>query len=46
MYSNNSVSCSKIYKVTGSTYDVKSPYGGVPENLGINFAVSLVRDDF
>ena len=43
MNPNSSVSCSKIYNVTGNTYDVESPNGGIPENLGINFAVWLVR---
>jgi hypothetical protein len=43
MYSNSSISCSEIYNVTGNTYDVESPDGGIPENLGINFAIWVVR---
>ena len=42
MHSNSSFSCSEIYNVTGNTYDVESPNGGIPENLGINFAVWLI----
>jgi hypothetical protein len=46
MSSNGSFSCSQIYNVTGKTYDVESPDGGIPENLGINFAIWLVWDKF
>lgn len=43
---SSSFSCSDTYNVTGSTYDVESPDGGIPENLGINLAAWLVRDQF
>ena len=44
MDGNSSFSCSQIYNVTGNTYDVESSDGGIPENLGINFAIWLVRE--
>lgn len=43
MDSNISFSCSETYNVTGNTYDVESPDGGILENLCINFAIWLVR---
>lgn len=42
MYANSTFSCSAIYNVTGNTYDVDSPDGGIPENLGLNLAIWLV----
>ncbi|CAB3987312.1 CSC1 2 isoform X1 [Paramuricea clavata] len=42
MYSSSNFSCSEIYNVTGNTYDVESSDGGIPENLGINFAIWLI----
>ena len=43
MSANVSFSCSDIYNVSGSTYAVEQEDGGIPENLGLNFAIWLVR---